>query len=165
MKNSLNVLHYSIYLMHYKIHLFANKLNPFMLIHKIPTIKRRNEKFGIDAENEVNKAFENKEYGLSVMVSGGGIIGIIFLIFMSISNLLLKFLMPELSINNYFWYSLAVIAYIVCYFLIFRKDIYLKYFEEYENWENNKVKKKLWMSFSFIIGVISLFFASLLCCN
>ena len=53
--------------MHYKLHLLSNKINPFRLIHKLPFQKRRYQELGIDIDEEINKAFENKEFGLNMI--------------------------------------------------------------------------------------------------
>jgi len=89
MEDYLNILHYVIYKAHYKLHIFFNKLNPFMLLHKLPFVKRRCEKLGIDLKQELNKAFSNKQNGLSVMFSGGLVVGIGFLQIMTIASVLL----------------------------------------------------------------------------
>ena len=162
MKNILNIFHYSIYLMHYKLHLLSNRINPFRLIHKLPFQKRRNQELGINIDEEINKAFQNREYGLSTLVSGGGIIGIVFLLLMSLALTVVKLLNLNIELNDFFFIGFGLISFILCYYLVFRKDIYLEYFSEYEKWNRQEMKKYVWISFGFIIGVIALFFTSLL---
>lgn len=162
MKNNLNIFHYSIYLMHYKLHLLSNKISPFRLIHKLLFQKRRYQELGVDIDEEINKAFGNKEYGLSTMFSGGGIIGIVFLLLISLSKVSIGLLNLNTELNDYFFVTLGGISFVLCYYLVFRKDKYLEYFNEYEKWTTKEMKKYVWISFSFIIGVIALFFVSLL---
>lgn len=162
MKNSLNIFHYSIYLMHYKLHLLTNKINPFRLLHKLPFQKRKYQQLGIDIDEEVNKAFRNKEYGLSTMVSGGLVIGVVFILLFSLPKIIINILNLNVVLNEYFFVFISVISFVICYYLVFQKDKYLEYFKEYETWTRKDLIKKVWISFGFIIGVILLFFMSLL---
>ncbi|PWI28879.1 hypothetical protein DI383_14445 [Flavobacteriaceae bacterium LYZ1037] len=162
MKNSLNIFHYSIYLMHYKLHLLANKINPFRLLHKLPFQKRKYQQLGIDIDEEVNKAFRNKEYGLSIRVSGGLTIGVIFILFFSLSNIIIKILNINVVLNVYFFAFIFLISLAICYYLVFKENKYLEYFKEYGIWTKKDLIKNVWISFGFIIGLILLFFASLL---
>jgi len=148
--------------MHYKLHLLSNKINPFRLIHKLPFQKRRYQQLGIDIDEEINKTFRNKEFGLSTMVSGGGVIGIVFILLMSLTKVLISLLKLNVTLNEYFFITLGVISFALCYFLVFRKDNYLNYFNEYEKWTRKEMNKYILISFGFIIGVISLFFVSFL---
>ena len=91
-----------------------------------------------------------------------GIIGIVFLLLMSLSKVLIGLLNFNTELNEYFFIILGVISFVLCYYLVFRKDEYLEYFTEYERWTRKEMKKYVWISFGFIIGVISLFFMSLL---
>jgi hypothetical protein len=148
--------------MDYKLHLLSNKINPFLLLFKLPFIKRQADKKGIDLIEVVNNTFGNKNFGLSTMISGGGIIGIVFLLLMSLSKILIELLNFNIGLNNYFFITLGLISIALCYYLVFQKDKYLDYFTEYEKWTRKEIKKYVWISFGFIIGVISLFFMSLL---
>lgn len=160
MENYLNILHYCIYKVHYKSHLFFNKLNPFRLIHKLPFQKRRYEELGIDIDQEVNKAFGNKEGGLSIMVSGGVIIGIVFFIILSLVILLKRLLNIDLTLKISHFVIIAILSIIPCYFWVFKKDKYLAYFKKYESWSSSERLKYGVISSSFILLVILFFFGS-----
>jgi hypothetical protein len=72
MENYLNILHFCFYKAHYKSHLFANKINPFRLLAETSFIKKRLEKKGVmNIQNEIDKAFGDKNFGLSLTVAGG----------------------------------------------------------------------------------------------
>jgi hypothetical protein len=162
MKNSLNVLHYCIYLMDYKLHLLSNKINPFILLYKLPFIEKKTGKKGAELIEVVNEAFGNKKYGLSTMVSGGILIAIVFFLQMILAKILIRLFEINATLNNNPFILFGIISFALCYYIVFRKDRYLKYFKEYENWTRKEMKKYVWMSFGFIIGVISMFFVSLL---
>lgn len=153
-ESSLNVLHYCIYRIHYKLHLLINRINPFRLIHRLPCQKRRYAELGIDIEEEVNKAFSDKRKGLSTIVAGGAIVGILFIFMMAISNLVI-----ELSTVHFI--VLAMLSTALCYMLVFRRDKYLLYFEIYEKWTKHERVKYHVVSLSFIVAVILLFVWSL----
>jgi len=160
MENYLNILHYCIYKAHYKSHIFFSKLNPFRLIHKLPFQKRRYEELGIDIDQEVNKAFGNKEGGLSIMVSGGVIIGIVFFILLSLVILLKRLLSIDLTLEISHFVFIAILSIIPCYLWVFKKDKYLAYFKKYEKWSRTERLKYCWISSAFILLVILFFFGS-----
>jgi hypothetical protein len=58
----LNAFHFCFYRAHYKLHLLANKINPGWLLLKIPSIKKRHKKLGIDIHKEIDKAFGDKNF-------------------------------------------------------------------------------------------------------
>ncbi len=157
----MNILHYSVYRLSYKLHLFANKLNPILLLYKLPFFKQKFKKKGIDdIEKEINKAFGNKDGGLSIMVSGGAIIGIVFFLLLSIVILLKRLLSFDFALGINHFIFIAVLSIIPCYFLVFKKDKYLVYFKKYEKWSKSEKVKYGWISFIFIVLVILLFFGS-----
>ncbi len=39
----LNIVHYCIYKVDYRLHMLSNKLNPFLLLGKIPAVKKKYE--------------------------------------------------------------------------------------------------------------------------
>ncbi|MCZ0211645.1 hypothetical protein OZK63_40505, partial [Streptomyces sp. UMAF16] len=48
-----------------------NKINPLMLIHRLPFQKRRYEKMGINIYDEINTAFNDTRNGISSIRAGG----------------------------------------------------------------------------------------------
>lgn len=74
----LNIMHYCLYKVNYKLHLLSNKLNPFLLLGKIPAVKRKFEEQGTSQEEVVNKIWGDKRYGFGIMISGGGLAIIVF---------------------------------------------------------------------------------------
>lgn len=160
MENLLNILHYFIYKAYYKSHMLFNKLNPFRQIHRLPFQKRRYKELGIDIDQEVNKAYGDKDGGLSVMVSGGVIVGIIFFLMLSLVILLKRLLKIDLALAIGHFIFIAVLAIIPCYVWVFKNDKYLYYFKKYEAWSWTERMKYGWISLAFILFVIFLFFGS-----
>lgn len=160
-ENMLNILHYCIYRGDYKLRLLFNKVNPFMLIHKLPFLKRRYEKLGIDINEVVNQSFSDKRYGLSIMVAGGAIVGILFILLMAIALTVVKITNLELELSAIHFIVFILSSTGFCYFLVFKSDKYRRYFDVYESWTKGEKKKYGWCSLIFIVGVIVLFIWSL----
>lgn len=160
-ENHLNVLHFCFYRAHYKLHLLANKINPFRLIPKIPILKRRYEKLGVDVYKEIEKAVGSKEYGLSMMVAGGVLIGILFFFFLAVLNMLSKLLSGDITLSAVHFMLCVVLSVAVSYFFVFKKDKYLKYFEHFEGWGKVDKNKYGWFTFAFVLLVFCLFILSL----
>ena len=160
-ENHLNILHFCFYRLHYNLHLFANKINPFHLIHKLPFQKKKYEELGIDIHKEINKAFVNKEYGLSMTVAGGALIGILFFFFHAVLNILLKLLSGSITLSVVHFILCAVLSVALSYFFVFKKDKYLRYFEQFEGWGKVDKSKYGWLTFAFVLLVLCLFILSL----
>ncbi len=161
MENSLNILHFCIYKIHYRAHLFFNRINPFMLIHKLPFQKRRYEKLGIDIKKEMNRAFSDKNYGLSIMVSGGAIVGVLFILIMAFALLIIKAASIDIILKPAHFIAFALLSTAICYVFVFKNDKYLEYFECYEKWTKDEKVKYGLFSLIFIVAVVLLFVFSL----
>ena len=162
MENSLNILHYCIYLVDCKLHFLSNKINPLLHLYKLPFFKRRFKKLGVENPIEAyNDVFADKYYGFNIMTSGGIIMAVIAIFFVSLYSILRNELYNDyiLSINHYIFFSL--ISSLICYLLVFKKDKYLIYFEKYETWTRAEKRKYVLLSFGVIMGVIIFFFVSL----
>jgi len=66
-----NIVHFCLYKAICKMLRVTDMFNPFYLIAKIPAVKRRHEKLGIDVHQIVNDMFEDKHHGRIVMYAGG----------------------------------------------------------------------------------------------
>lgn len=164
MKRSLNTLHYSIYVIETKLHFLFNKINPALLLYKIPRVKKRmKDKYGIENTKEwLDHFWLDKKDGYSLSFVGGFFVGVIFLCLMSSVILLEKLLNLNISFKNYHYLFLGAISYTVCYFFVFKKNTYLAYFNEFEKWTTFKKRKNVLLSIGFILLIIVFFFVSLL---
>ena len=156
MENSLNILHFCIYKFHYNLHLGFNKVNPFMLIHKLPFQKRRYEKLGIDIIGNINQAFGDRRFGLSIMVSGGTILGILFILILAVANIVIKTMNLDLTLSIGHFLMFVLLSSATCYSFVFKREKYLYYFELYERWTKTEKMKYGWSSFMFIMAVFLL---------
>ena len=158
---SLNILHYCIYRAHYNLHLLDNKINPFNLIHKLPFQKRKYEELGIDIHKEINKAFGDKDNGLSIMVAGGVLFGVLFFLLFAITKILMSAINNGTVLSAGYFIAFGFLSLIVCYLFVFKKDKYLAYFKDFESWTKGENRKYGWISFVFIVAVFLMFLVSL----
>lgn len=158
MENYLNILHYCFYKAHYKSHLFANKINPFRILAETPFIKKRLEKKGItNIQNEINKTFGDKNFGLSTTIAGGilwGALTIFFFSLLIIFNVFIYATMPYII-------ACVVLSGAICYFFVFRNDKYVEYFDKYEKWTNAEKRKYSWLTLASIVAIFLLFYFGL----
>lgn len=155
MEKYLNILHFCFYKAHYKSHLLAKKINPFNLIHQLPFQKRRYEKLGIDIHKSIDKAFGDKNFGLSTTVAGGllwGGIGIF------IFSLLIIFNVP---ISIPYIISCGVLSGVISYYFVFRNDKYIEFFDRFEKWSKAEKAKYSWLTLASILAVFLLFYLGL----
>ena len=167
MKRSLNILHFSLYLIETKLHSLFNKINPALLLFKIPSVKKRmKENEGIENPTEwYDNFWTDKKNGLGLWFIGGWLIGIVALTFIGLGIIAIKIITPQLVLNEYFFISSGIISYLICYFLVFKNGLYLKYFKEFENWTKSEKRKNMLTSIGFMLAVMFVFFSSLLYFN
>ncbi|WP_223033625.1 hypothetical protein [Hanstruepera marina] len=123
-------------------------------------------KYGIKNPIEFyNDFWTDKKTGFGLIFSGGWLIGIVGLIFISLGIIAIDIINPKLVLNKYYLISLGIFSYLICYFLVFKNDQYLKYFEEFKDWSIVEKRKNVLSGIGFIFGVIVLFFSSLLYFN
>jgi len=153
-----NIVHYFVYRADYKAHLLFNKINPLMLIHKLPFQKKIYEKRGINVMDDLNTAFKNPEYGISSMRAGG---------MMFILCALLAFSSFCLLVSLYKHYFSGVLIFILCipfgflnFYFLFYKDKYLAYFKVFEQKPALWRKRWKWISLGMILLILILLVGS-----
>ncbi len=155
-----NILHYSIYKVEFKLFLIFNKINPANLLLKIPAVQRRLEKMGTpDFEKWFTNFYTNKEFGFTIIHTGGMLIGMvgIFLFSLYIHSLRVIASSKFVEFNqNYIWIIIALSS-LTCYLFVFKDDKYLKYFKKFEKWNKEEKRKNAWISFFSILLVFVMF--------
>lgn len=156
----LNIVHYSIYKVDYRLHMLANNLNPFLLMGKLPVVKKKFEEQGTSLKAIGDKVWTDKRYGFGVLVSGGGLTIFVFFLLWTV------FLIGNGLVNYPFSFSwkpfvvCLILAYSICHFLVFQKDKYISYFKQFDKQPIKKKRKYLTFSLAFVVGSISLFIYS-----
>ncbi|MBA3987272.1 MAG: hypothetical protein H0X63_12030 [Flavobacteriales bacterium] len=165
MENILNKLYYCFYLMDRKLHYLSNRVNPLLYLFKIPFFKKAAKKNNEDLFEVYNSTFTDKFSGFNIITAGtilgGVIIGILIssciVVFRKVFNL-------YYSIPKLHFIICAVIAMLIVYLYVLKKDKYLIYFKKYEKWTKRQKRKYIIISFFTIIITIAYFFMSLMCC-
>ncbi len=134
------------------------------MIYKIPAVKRRMKtKYGIENTKEyLDDFWTNQKNGYSLHFIGGWLVGLIFIILISLTNITLKIFEIGFDLPKYVFIAFGITSYIICYFATFKNDTYLKYFKEFNTWSVTKKRVNVLISMGFILLVITLFFSSLL---
>lgn len=160
MEYYINVLHFVIYKGDYKAHKLFERINPLMLIHKLPFQKRKYEKERIDIYKELDEAFKDPVAGISSM-RAGGITGLLFMI---IGGSLFIITDKKLDdrLDDLLMFVFMLPFGLVFYYNVLCRDKYLKYFESFEKKPADKKRLWAWMSFAVIVGIFSLLALSFL---
>lgn len=155
-----NIVHYCIYLIDRKLHFWSNYINPFRLLLKIPYLKKRDEKLGVNRDEIFNEAWTNKESGIGIYISGGFLSCLVFFTIFSLVKYSATIADLEVEISKPLLISLGIISYLLCYILVFRNDKYLKYFDDFDKWNTTQRRINVAVSTIFIITILALFFLS-----
>lgn len=137
-----NMIFYMLYKFDLKLHMLFNYINPFRLIYKIKSIDRFYRKHGVSNMGTlIDNSFSNKVYGISIVRAGGFLFIPILMVEYGCFNflqLLLDKPLISLIFGNTF-YLIAFLALLVfpagflLHRLLYRNDLYLKYFKEFES--------------------------------
>lgn len=149
-----NIIHYCAYNGDYKLHLLFNNINPIVLLLRIPFIKKFYSKKGVDVESNLNTAFKRPDVGLSSMRVGGLMYVLIFFFQLGIIEFFLG--ITRARPQGIFLIAIPpfIISIILNYILLFKKNKYLKYFNEFDKMDKSFKRKWSWISFGVIIGIL-----------
>lgn len=157
---SLNIIHYCMYKAYYRLHSFFNKLNPFMLLGHIPSVRKKFEEQGTTHLEVVNKIWADKRYGFLITISGGCLVVVLFLIIIAIFDILNSIFQYPIRSFEFSFLLCALSAYMICNLTVFKRDQYLIYFTRYGKWTKQQKWKYGFFSVVFVIGSLILFIYS-----
>lgn len=152
----LNIVHFCYYRADYKLHLLFNKINPVLLLSQIPFIKRRNEKLDIDIQKRLNDNFRDKNFGYSLIFSGGYLMILLFLFVFGVFGLTRKLFTAERLEGIHFVFFVVVSA-SISYIFVLKKNKYIPYFNKFERWSKEEKRKYGWFTFAITIAFFYLF--------
>lgn len=148
-EKSLNILHYCIYKADFKRHSLSNKLNPFVVAGRIPAVRKKFEEQGTTHLEVANKLWRDKRYGFSIMISGGGLVIVVFLIFMAVFDILNSLFLYPINSSELPFLLCALLSYLICHYTVFKRDKYLNYFKQFGKW--TKLQKWKYGLYSFFL--------------
>lgn len=158
-----NLIHYNMYVFYQKAHLMFNLINPFRRLYNIRYIKEYMSRRGVkDLNKLIDNAYSNPRTGISILWAGIFMGGILIIVEYSFFNLIQIFIGKSLvqyiwnnSLNKILFAILLLIpAGLVNYFIIFRKNRYIEYFNEFKNIPRGQSIKNGWICFAFIIFIL-----------
>lgn len=157
MERFLNIIHFCFYSIDCYVSIAVMKINPIMMMYKIPMVKRWLEKKNRNPEETYKDGFNNVNYGISIMRSGGLMLALITFFISGI--LLLSF--PELlHLIRVVMICAGIFSYLICHIYIFRKDKFKQYISSLKK---TKKKKLFWyyiLSLSILAGTARLYIYS-----
>ncbi|WP_334126095.1 hypothetical protein [Empedobacter brevis] len=148
----LNIIHYQ----WFKFELWSSDIiqYPFILIMR-PMYKSKwcQKRTGWDnPEKELKKAMRDPEKSVNSILAGGAIGGLIYLYLWGIAILISA--MFNAFLPKWAFVLTFIIALIINYGLIWKDDLYLKYFKEFNKKPKNWQRKWAWITFFTALGVI-----------
>jgi len=156
----LNIAHYCLYKADYKFHLLTNKINPFLLLGRMPLLKRRFEEKGTSLVEVVDEVWGNKHYGFGLMLSGGILFSLIFVLVWGIISCLLGFFKIYFIVEIGYIVAYALVSYMICHLLVFRKGKYLKYFKKLDSRSRSEKWNYALITLLFVIISIAIWLYS-----
>ncbi|MEO6455708.1 MAG: hypothetical protein ABIN97_16625 [Ginsengibacter sp.] len=154
-----NIVHYFVWKADYKAHLIFNKINPFMVIHKLPFQKKMYERRGINIYDEMNQAFKEPKGGLSSIRAGGFMYILSYIISLAFFCLI-QATKNTAYLSNAVMILISILFGVLNYFLLFYKNKYLDYFKEFNLKLSNWKRKWSWLSFLIIVVIFFLLVVS-----
>lgn len=151
-----NLVHYFIYRTNVRAYILLNKINPIIWSYRLPFMKRRFKKMGIDDPvASFNDVLTNPEIGFSSILSGGAAYGLVYLFgygliffFSVVSGVYTGFTAVHVVVP-------LLLSFIANYALLFRKDKYLVYFEEFDKLPEAARRKWSLVTFATVVGIFA----------
>ncbi|TJZ63000.1 hypothetical protein FAZ15_01500 [Sphingobacterium olei] len=156
----LNIFHYCIYKADYKLHMLSNKINPFILIGKIPAVKRKFEEQGTTHLDVANKVWTDKRFGFGIMASGGTLAGIVTFLLWGFTSTFFGYLNVYFLVKPIYVFAYAIFSFILCYCTVFKGDKYVKYFKKLDKRSRKEKWKYALFTLLFVIGSVALWLYS-----
>lgn len=159
-----NLLHYFIYVWYKAAYRFSNYLSPIRYLLKVPFIKRFYAKHGVSDMNKFadDVVFNNTETGINSIWAGIQMGGLFVLLEYGLFNFIQGIIGK--SLIQYVWESkiYAIVFMLVLlgfaglfnYFVLFKEDKYLNYFDEFEKMPKSKKVKYGWSCFITVVLIL-----------
>ncbi len=149
-----NAVHYFAYRAIYRFHLATEKINPLRRIIELPFIKSFYARKGVDLLRAVDEAWENPEYGLSLLWAWGAMLVVAAMPFLGLLYLYTAAFGNRLIGNFYVYMAIIATSVAVNHVLLFRHDKYLGYFKEFKKMTRRERRRWVWTSLFVILGIL-----------
>lgn len=147
-------------LVHYKVFIWRNRVSnfllaPFFKLLRTSTVRNLYSKKGVsDPDMIVRDAILNPINSSNAVRSGGTMGVLLLLICLAVFQVYTGLFGTELNTNPLQLLVYLAIIVTVNHFLLYKENKYLKYFEEFNGWSNERKRKYGWISFMFIIVIV-----------
>ena len=157
----LNIIHYCIFKFLNRLSIAIDKINPLMLLGKIPCIKRGHEKHNTSLTKIMNDIYLDEYSGYNIMYSNAAVGMIIFVNFYFITLFLnnLIGLSNFITWSNIFYFSI-IPSYLIFHFTISKNDKYILYFRKFDKKSKQTKREYAFLSLLFIVLTILSFILS-----
>jgi len=156
----LNILHYCLYKAESRRHVLSNKLNPFVLLGRIPLIKRKFEEQGTTLLDTTSKIWTDKRFGFGIMISGGAIVIFMTFLLWGLVSTLLGYFDIYFFVKLIYVFIYVILSYTLCHFTVFKGDKYIKYFRQLDKRSRSEKWKYALLSLLFVVGSVALWLYS-----
>jgi hypothetical protein len=164
-----NIVYYGIYNLDVYLRSLLGYLNPFNLFHRMKSVQKFYSDRGLnDVPSLRNRILGNRKTGISIIRSQGAMGGLLVIIEYALFNVIqgitknhMVMFVFQNKINLIVYLVILIIPTVVINnYLLFRKDKYLKYFDEFDRVDVSKKRKYYCLSFLIVILIASAFFLS-----
>ncbi len=109
-----------------------------------------------------NSMWTDKKHGWGIMFIGSWLIGIVGIALISLGKIAISIFNIGADLTIFYFLIMALISALICNFLVFKNDKYLRYFEVFERWTKTEKRLNIFLSVCCILFIIALFFISLI---
>lgn len=146
---------------YYRIHILSNRINPFLLLYKIPFVDKYYKSKGVSLIDRYNEAFSYKNFGFSFTYSIFVMHGILFLLFFTFFNSILLLLKIRFELNLAVFVSILIILVFLNSYVFLKTESYNISFQEFNKLNRSKIKRYYIFCFVFILLLFVGFYLSL----
>ena len=147
-----NIVHYFAYLMNCKMQLAFNKINPGLLIHKLPFLKKYYKKKGIDPVKIFNDVYKRPDWGFNITFAGILMYSLLGILFFGLQFLYQAYVEKyDFKLFIIIFIIGWIVSYVISHILLFHADKYLEYFKEFDKKTHKWKVKWAWISLSVIL--------------
>lgn len=147
-----NIIFYNLFRFEKKTQLFFNKMF-FLLLKRIKVKKTLSRRGVMNPDKNLINTLENPETGISSILSSAHLTFLYFLLIYGSVNFLSGYLKTEFHLNFSHFIIMFVSSYGFAYWFSFRKNRFLDYFKEFEQFSKIKKIKFVWLTIFIVLSI------------
>jgi hypothetical protein len=141
----------------FSLNLIGFSLSVRILYKILPRLKERDNSDGFNRYEYYRSRYYRSDSGLGFNQALGMLIGFILILFLTIGIYAFKIIELDFAIGPITSFVvLMVLTFSACYIFVFRNNKYLKYFDQFEQWEKSKLRTNILISMMVYILVFFL---------